>query len=366
MKKTGKKTGILIQGLFTLIILAEVYIRWYFKAIDSSADLGIYNFALGNRDALSATGFPFKAMAIAVLVLAFIIAAGIIVKKQKIASAFLVVISVISGVAVASGIYSKYTDERDIAGVRELLCQEKYIIHAGGDVTGKSGESHRKTNSQDALENCYQEGNRVSEFDFRVTSDGYLVCAHDKKGDPIEWCEGSGLYETPTLEEFNNAGIYGELSTLTLTELAEFMREHDDFYVVTDCKDNNYEECKLIQKECSDILDRFIVQIYSYNQYEKITSLGFKNIIFTLYRIKDEDMDFGKLKQFTKEMDLVGYTFSTARADDSVFLESIKENNIPMFVHTVNDMDEMKKYLVDCGVDGIYTDVSKQELHYYE
>lgn len=48
------------------------------------------------------------------------------------------------------------------------------ILHAMGRI-----DEYTYTNSRDALENGYQNGNRLFECDFITTSDGQLVACHD-------------------------------------------------------------------------------------------------------------------------------------------------------------------------------------------
>ena len=71
------------------------------------------------------------------------------------------------------------------------------INHACGGIDGNS-----YTNSTEALDNSIKSNCESVEIDFRYTSDGTLICAHD-------W-EDIGFKSAPTLEELLASGDYEE------------------------------------------------------------------------------------------------------------------------------------------------------------
>ncbi len=247
---------------------------------------------------------------------------------------------------------------------RKLFAKERYVIHAGGLVEGDSGETFDYTNSLEALHNCYDSGNRIAEFDFMITSDDEIVCAHGDD-EEVTWAhdvENAGWKDNPpTFETFMNAKVNGTLTTMSLDDLASFMRQHSDFYVVTDVKDDNIIVCRTIREKYPDLLNNFIIQIYHTDEYDKIRELGFTYIIYTLYRATDTELTPDDLSDFIKHHKLIGVCFwATFEESYAESFETLKSTGLPLFVHTVNDRDEMKKYF-DMGVTGIYTDIANKE-----
>lgn len=143
---------------------------------------------------------------------------------------------------------------------------------------------------------------------------------------------------------------------MSLDELAEFMRAHPDVLIVTDVKDDNERSCNIIRDTHPDLMDRFIVQIYHAHEYEKVTSLGFRNIIYTLYRTRPEEREFHVLKDFIANKEIVGLTFHWSWVEErpSWFAE-VTSLGVPLHVHTVNGRSVISRML-SSGIDAVYTD----------
>lgn len=256
-----------------------------------------------------------------------------------------------------------------VASGRKMIVNDRYIIHAAGAVTDEQGRELTYTNSVEALDNCYGNGNRICELDFMETSDDEVVCAHDyEEEDENGWAHGfAGLGDAvnpPTLEGFMSAKFEGTLTPMSLKDLAQFMNDHSDLYVVTDVKDNNERICRIIKEEYPKLVNNFIIQIYHEDEYDKVKKLGFNNIIYTLYRATDEELETDRLLGFVRDSNLTAVTFwedyPTQYTDA---FEELKTCGIPLCVHTVNDPDRMKSY-IDMGIAGIYTDVVNPEDRY--
>lgn len=253
---------------------------------------------------------------------------------------------------------------------RQLFTKERYIIHAGGFVTDEAGAEHVYTNSIESLNNCYASGNRIAEFDFMMTADDRVVCAHDaeQEGKWAYGIEGAGFSpDYPAYyEDFMAAKFEGRLTPMSLDDLAAFMKAHNDFYVVTDVKDDNVWLCRAIMEKYPELAQSFIVQIYHEDEYDKIRAAGFPYMIYTLYRATDEELQTDALIGFVESHQLIGVTFwdeFPERYPES--FEALKALKIPTFVHTINDPADMKKY-IDIGITGIYTDVTSQDQQFGE
>ncbi len=227
-----------------------------------------------------------------------------------------------------------------------------YIIHAGGKINGMSG-----TNSLEALENAYNNGNRYIELDFSFSSDLRPVCIHD--WNHLSYSGFDGI--RPTYSEFSESTVYSTFTSLTLEDVAEYMNKHEDLYIITDVKDHNIYFSGILKREYPELCDRFIIQVYSEEQYDFVSKMGFENIIFSLYRLDyNKQMDTEYLVDFAKQNKLYGYTFNAVLCDNEGYVKKLLEADIPLFVHTVNDKKQQQKYF-DMGITGIYTDNTVHE-----
>ncbi len=245
----------------------------------------------------------------------------------------------------------------------------KVISHALGGIDGKD-----YTNSFEALEYSYEKGQRVVEADFQFTSDDVLVLRHYWKDDlGQENSDGSA----PTLEEFKNTLIYSaympvtaedlaRYMSVTAEDLARYMSSHKDLYLVTDVKHKMKstaleaaikEFVKIARETDPSILERVIVQIYCEEDYAKMEKIyPFESYIFTLYKLPKEYKDnYGKIAEFCKKAGISVVTMPAKWIKDKSDIEELTENDIMVYVHTVNEQEEAAKML-GYGVNGIYSD----------
>lgn len=250
--------------------------------------------------------------------------------------------------------------EREITNTRRKPWSEEYkvISHALGGIDGKDC-----TNSFEALEYSYENGQRVVEADFCFTSDGVLVLQH-------YWKDDSGkdelLGNAPTLEEFKQTAILGSYTPMTAEELIIYMSSHKDLYLVTDVKhkikSTTFEEAmeefvETAKRIDASVLKRVIVQIYrgkDYYQMEKI--YPFYNYIFTLYKGENAYRNqYGKVADFCNNHGISVVTMPAKWIEDQADIKELTENDIRVYVHTVNEYEQAVKML-EFGVNGIYSD----------
>ena len=232
----------------------------------------------------------------------------------------------------------------------------KYIIHGAGVMHGYDTYDQpfdfTCSNSAEGLAQCAEAGAPVIELDFSFTSDGRLVCIHDWYHMYAEEIENDVAL---THDEFKNVKIYRQYTPLDIEDVVEYMREHDYVYIVTDIKDDNIAGLTAIAELCPELRDRFIAQIYSADEYDKVRELGFDSIIYTLYRLTwNEKTDTAALAEFAKSHPLVGYTFAAELCDKEGYVDGMKKAGVPLFIHTIDGAEEQQKYF-DMGIDGIYT-----------
>lgn len=209
------------------------------------------------------------------------------------------------------------------------------IAHAGGGFKNLT-----YTNSIDALD--YNKNNYdLFELDFFLTDDEKLVCSHDYGG---------------FLKSFKKFEVYvqnkKEYKPCTYKSLKIWLEKNPEKKIVTDFKSDNLSGLKFIAKNFENFEKRFIPQIYNPSEYQKVNSIGYKDIIWTLYRYNKNN---NKVIKFAKKMSLYAITMPRERAQTELPV-LLKKNNIKSFVHTINSMEEYFIYKNYFKVDQIYSD----------
>lgn len=262
----------------------------------------------------------------------------------------------------ASTLSAVYTNPEEAA---HLMEDTRYIIHAAGRL-GLPGEDGALlppseetgyfdgANAMEGLVSSYEAGCRVIEMDFNFTSDGSLACVHD-------WYRqySSAITDNVplSLEEFLSCKIYDLYTPVWLGSLADFLKEHEDVYIVTDIKDRNIDGAAAIASYCPDLKNRFLIQIYNESEYDAVRELGFEYIIYTLYQLDwNSKTDTKALADFAADHPLIAYTFSYELCLVEGYLDGMKKTGVPLFIHTVNDPEEQNVYFA-AGIRAIYTDI---------
>ncbi|MBP3367794.1 MAG: hypothetical protein J6L71_00020 [Clostridia bacterium] len=248
----------------------------------------------------------------------------------------------------------------------DIRAKSDKIVHAAGELWGFDADgvwrSFFGSNSVEALEECgkyFGERGGLVELDFNFTSDGELVCIHNWSP---EYIEGIEFDVALSYDEFMSSEIYWNFTPLDLTYVASFLRAHPEIYIVTDIKVDNVTGCAKIAETCPDLMDRFVIQIYSEGEYDEVRKLGFDNVIYTLYMLPwHEKVDTASLVEFESSHPLVGFTFPAELCEIDGFLEGIRKAEIPLYVHTINDADEARSY-IERGITGVYTDYLEIEV----
>lgn len=226
------------------------------------------------------------------------------------------------------------------------------IAHAMGSVDGID-----YTNSKEAFNESYKKGYRVFEVDLSFTSDNQVVLWHDWEEDTGKYVKQSGK-KVPSYQFFMNHKICKEYTPLALTDLIDIMEQYPDIYVVTDSKETDYLSIlrKIVEEadEDANILNRFIIQFYEYNQYAKIQKIyPFKNSLFTIYNLQDRNLDH--IGSFCKENNVPVVGVPPKYAGRKSDVAKLKEYGVYVYTYTINKPRNAKFYK-QCGIDGIYTD----------
>lgn len=254
------------------------------------------------------------------------------------------------------------------------------VHHACGGIDDKS-----YTNSYDALVKNYDEGCRLFEIDFCLTADGVPVCAHDwdwtyqvmnlplvevEPEEQDETTETADAGTEPekvavplTLEEFKSNTIYEKYTPMSFEELVAFMSKHDDMYVITDTKNVRDPEVTdmfqgfvdVASKSDITVLDRIIPQIYNNEMYDIISGIyDWKSVVYTFYN-QGGEFRYQKVYDYSRQHGIKVFTTYTSR-NDLIFINQMVDRGALIYMHTYNDMEEVKGILNDFRVWGIYTD----------
>lgn len=209
------------------------------------------------------------------------------------------------------------------------------VAHAGGGFKEKI-----YTNSINALE-ANKKDFLFFEIDLFVTDDDKVVCEHDYNEN------------IKTFKKFKKYINENELfKKCTYITLKKWLSENPKKIIITDFKNRNIDGLTFISKNFENYKNKFIPQIYHPNEYQKVKKLGFKNIIWTLYRY---DKSNESVLLFANKMKLFAITMNPARARSGlpILLDKI---NVDTYVHTINSIKEYYKYVKIFKVDQIYTD----------
>lgn len=226
------------------------------------------------------------------------------------------------------------------------------IIHAGGTVNGVAG-----TNSLEALEETYVVGGRAIEIDFDWTSDGCLVCIHDFTDRFTPVLDG----EPCTLEVFQSLRYLNRYTPMTARDLIDWLSQHPDVRLITDFKSGNVEGLEVLAgmaQEYPGLQNQIYPQIYHQNEYWPVRNLGYRNIIYTIYtEVYEIRRDAAGIAGFAESHPLAAVTVPIAIVDQQgqSYVDTINEANLPLYVHTVNGIQDIRKYQ-SMGIYGVYTD----------
>jgi len=225
------------------------------------------------------------------------------------------------------------------------------VAHAGGWVS----ESRQIGNCREAVINSYNRGHRVFELDFNLTTDNKLAVVHD-------WAGYSGMKSS---DEWKKRKIWDVYTSMMLEDILDIMLVNKDMLVITDTKSFEYtteqikEQFKILidtakEKDPSlELLNRLIPQIYNQPMYDIIMDqYNFGSVIYTLYKSPDKE---NEVIEFIKKHSNIKVVTMAPPKNRSEFIKNIKKAGRYVYLHTINDLDEIENYRKS-GIWGFYTD----------
>lgn len=218
------------------------------------------------------------------------------------------------------------------------------VAHAGGEING-----FRYTNSLEALNKSYAAGFRFFEIDLEQTADGWIVLLHDWDYSIKHFYNARP--KVYTLAQFKKLSLRNNLTPLSFRELAAWLRERTDAYIITDIKRRPVRLLRNISRVYPDLRERIIPQVYSLSEYAPVRNLGYPRLILTLYANSLPDTS---VIAFAKKHPLWAITMSNDRARKTSLPARLNKLGIFTYAHLV-DTPEQQAKLRALGIDGFYT-----------
>jgi len=243
-----------------------------------------------------------------------------------------------------------------------LVAENTYIGHALG---GLDGNTH--INSIDALTVHYGKGQRIFEVDVNFTSDDKLVLIHGwTKADYEKRLNVPFDKKKPIMdyETFMNSKIHLYYTANSFKDLVDFMKIHEDMFVMIDYKNHSYKDTKkayeaiVVDANYDDfILQRLIVVAHTPDMVNAAKEVyDFQNI--NMY-LADDDKRKGVLAELSSFIDYCHEnqitSFSTSvKIYNANIASKMKESGLFAFVFTTDDED-VSKILLEMGADMVGT-----------
>ena len=237
----------------------------------------------------------------------------------------------------------------------------EYIAHAGGSYLGYVG-----SNSMEALIESAERGYNLIEVDIMRTSDGRYILNHDWEliENRIAFIENSPMY----YDTFLSYRIYNKLTPVGLDDLIKFLDEYKNVRIITDTKDGDYSVLYYIKEKYKEHLDRFIPQVYAFEDYDAIKKIGYSDIIITLYTMPyNIKMDAAGIYWQAKKLKPYAITVPDELLNSKEYIAALRTSEVKYFTHTIND-GERAAELLSYGISGVYTDnlLAGDYIEYYD
>ena len=110
-------------------------------------------------------------------------------------------------------------------------------------------------------------------------------------------------------------------------------KENQKIVIITDFKTDNIAGLNFIKKNFEQFSKRFIPQIYNEDEYLPVKKLGYKKIVFTLYRVGSYSNE--KIAKIVENFDLFGLTMDPPRLRSGI-VEKLHNKDFLIYVYTVN------------------------------
>ncbi|EFC71584.2 phosphatidylinositol-specific phospholipase C/glycerophosphodiester phosphodiesterase family protein [Prevotella sp. oral taxon 299] len=233
-----------------------------------------------------------------------------------------------------------------------------YICHGGGGIDGKT-----YSNSLEAMQLNYNKGNRVFDSDMTFTKDGVLILRHswadnleqrkismtnshsfvDRNGHTQHLLDANRMnYKT-----FMSKPIYRQYTPMDIKKLIVFLDKNKEAYIAPDMKDDPIKSYQYLVNEAirlnkKNVLDRIIVNIYTYDLYDKIMKIyPFKNVTIRQHYVSPNN--YTELIEFCIKKNIHVVNLSLCYVNDKG-VNQIKSKGIHVYVAVVDYISDMQEY----------------------
>ena len=222
------------------------------------------------------------------------------------------------------------------------------IAHAGGAVNGSS-----YLNSIEAMDQNARKGFRYFELDLSFTEDNKVVCLRNWGNDFV------AAFNKPSqgrlsFEQFSrlSASIDDPINKrCDQYSLLRWLERYPAMRVITDFKERNLQGL-IALSETFPAQNSLVPQVYSWEDYGVVKSLGYKNIIWTLYRSELSDDEV--VDRVCRHCSCLAIAMTKDRALSGL-ANRLRQIGVPVYVHTVNDVKELASVRA-FGVAEVYSD----------
>lgn len=234
---------------------------------------------------------------------------------------------------------------------------ERMIAHGGGTVQGFDTSS-----SVDAVMHSIKNGFKLIELDMEFSYDDKIIMLHDWDRTVTTYL-GRKFDNKLTQDQFDDQLICGKFEPLTFDKLTKILDKNLQVRVVTDTKGDNIKLLTIIAEKYPAYVDRMIPQIYNYSEFEKISELGYKDIILTLY--KQDTIDYNNLLSFVKNNGIYAVTIGKNYWVKGL-PQKLKDDGIIVYTHPVYTVEEAEEQFCK-GAYGVYSStLIPSEIEGYE
>ncbi|MCF0229350.1 MAG: hypothetical protein HUJ76_06615 [Parasporobacterium sp.] len=245
-------------------------------------------------------------------------------------------------------IFGLNTESGSLKQYKQTVGNSKYIRHALGGM-----DNNTYIDSIDALNYYYANGDKLYEVDVNFTSDDQLVLVHGwSESDYKERIgkEYNADNPIPTYNEFMSWKIQNKYTPTSFRDLVNFMKKHNDMYVMLDFGNRSYEDTLKAYKavvaaaENNDsILNRFIVGGHTTDMIKAVKEVyDFKIINLYLQKEKKREEQLKNLDDYInycKNNQITSFSVSVANYTPEV-AEKMKDSGLISYVFTTDDISE--------------------------
>ena len=222
---------------------------------------------------------------------------------------------------------------------------ERMIAHGGGTVEGFDTSS-----SVDAVNMAINNGFKLIELDMEFSADNKIIMLHDWDRTVITYL-GRKFDIKLTEKQFNNQLICGKFEPLTFEKLTKILDSNPQVRIVTDTKGDNIKLLTTIAEKYPAYISRMVPQIYDYSEFETVSSLGYSDIIFTLYM--QDKINYNQLLGFVKRNDIYAVTVGKDYWIKGL-PEKLSRDGIVVYTHPIYTVEEAEEEFKR-GVYGVYS-----------